>query len=110
MAAKGSKDLTAVFEGVTYRFSSEANCQKFVEEPADFVPAYGGWCASAMSFGRKVDIDPESYVVENGRLFLFYLGIRGDGKKDWLDNQPKWKHDADVEWDKLLKSFRAEGR
>jgi len=107
-AVKGLKELTSEYQGITYRFSTETNRDVFVKDPAKYTPAYGGWCASAMAFGRKVDIDPESYIVEDGRLFLFYLGFRGDAKKDWLKNQPKWKSDADSEWHKVENRVRGE--
>jgi len=33
--------------------------------------------------GSKVDIDPASYKVTGGRLFLFYKGLIGDALKKW---------------------------
>jgi YHS domain-containing protein len=100
-AAKGREDLSLVREGITYRFATDKNLKSFEVNPKAYMPAHGGWCSSAMAFGRKVDIDPESFIVENGRLFLFYKGIRGDAKKDWLENQPQWLTDADAQWGKL---------
>lgn len=100
-AVKGREEFTLLHNGIMYRFSNEDNLKNFEMDPAAYMPAHGGWCSSAMAFGRKVDINPESFVVENGRLFLFYKGIRGDGKKDWLANQPQWLKDADVHWETI---------
>ncbi len=97
-AVKGREDLSIQHQGVTYWFSTDDNQKSFEVNPRAYMPAHGGWCSSAMAFGRKVDIDPESFIVENGRLFLFYKGIRGDAKKDWLENQPQWLTDADAKW------------
>ncbi len=100
-AVKGVDHLTLEYQGITYRFSTEDNLKSFEVNPRAYMPAHGGWCSSAMAFGRKVDIDPENFIVDGGRLFLFYKGIRGDAKKDWLENQPQWLNDADSEWEKL---------
>lgn len=100
-AVKGRKDLAIKHRGIVYRFSNEDNLKNFEMDPDAYLPAHGGWCSSAMAFGRKVDINPDSFIVENGRLFLFYKGIRGDGKKDWLANQPQWLYDADAQWEKI---------
>lgn len=80
---KGSKELTAEFEGVTYYFSSEENQKAFEEAPAKYVPAYGGWCAYAMVDGEKVSINPKSYKIVNGKLLLFYDKFFTDTLKLW---------------------------
>jgi YHS domain-containing protein len=84
-ATKGLETITAVHEGVTYRFATEANKASFLKTPASFEPQYGGWCAWAMADGKgdKVDVDPRSFLVEDGRLYLFYDGFFGDTRKSW---------------------------
>ena len=99
---KGKKDITLEHKGVLYRFASEANREQFTSDPAKYEPAYGGWCAWAMLEGDKTEIDPKTFIVKDGRLFLFYNGFFGNTKKDWL----KGDHDAqadrsDSEWNKL---------
>jgi len=45
----------------------------FKANPEKYEPAYGGWCAYAMGEnGEKVKIDPETYKIIEGKLFLFY--------------------------------------
>jgi len=84
-ATKGLETITAVHKGVTYRFATEANKAKFVKAPESFEPQYGGWCAWAMADGKgdKVGIDPKSFLVEGGQLYLFYDGFFGDTRKSW---------------------------
>ena len=84
-ATKGKKKLAAVHRGVTYRFATEANKQLFVATPERFEPRYGGWCAWAMADGKgdKVEVDPESFTVEDGKLYLFYDGLFGNTRKKW---------------------------
>lgn len=97
----GRDELISKYRGVTYKFASEENREKFAVEPEKYAPAYGGWCATAMAGGDKVDIDPTDYQITNGRLFLFYKGFLGDAKKDWTKDEPNMTHKADDAWKKL---------
>jgi len=101
-AVKGNANITAEYEGAVYRFASEENRQKFTAEPAKYAPAYGGWCATAMAEGKKVEIDPLSYKITDGRLFLFYKSIFADARKAWLKDEPGMKAKADANWKKLV--------
>ncbi len=98
-AKKGKKSISTTYEGVTYRFATEENRDVFLANPAKFEPAYGGWCAWAMSKGSKTEIDPKSFIVKDDRLYLFYKGIFGNTKKDWLDgDHGQLESSADDEW------------
>lgn len=82
-ATKGKKSISTTYKQVTYTFASEENRKLFLANPAKYEPAYGGWCAWAMTSGDKTEIDPKTYIVKNDRLFLFYNGFFGNTKKDW---------------------------
>lgn len=97
----GDARIHSEYRGVTYHFADAASRERFAREPERFVPAYGGWCATAMAEGRKVEIDPMNYKLVDGRLLLFYKGWRGDALKDWNRNEPKLRADADTAWNKL---------
>ena len=72
-AVKGKAALATTYEGVTYYFSSPANKDSFAKNPAGFEPQYGGWCAYAMgSSAEKVEINPETFKIVDGKLYLFY--------------------------------------
>jgi len=100
-ARPGKAELASQYLGVTYHFSSEANRAAFNEAPAKFLPTYGGWCATAMAEGDKVGIDPKSFQITDGRLFLFYDGVWGDAKKLWNKDEAKLTLAADSAWNKL---------
>lgn len=102
-ATKGSADIALLAGGVTWRFANEKNRELFRASPKRFEPAYGGWCAWAMASGDKVEIDPKSFLIEDGRLFVFYDGFLADTRKKWLKAggatlRPK----ADAAWKKLV--------
>jgi YHS domain-containing protein len=99
--AKGNEKITAQHEGVTYRFATDENRQKFLAEPKKYLPEYGGWCAKAMADKEKVDIDPTNYKITDGRLFLFYKGLLGDAIKPWNKDEKNLTQRADVNWKEI---------
>ena len=102
-AVKGKKDMSVYYQGVTYYFSSVANKDLFKANPSRYEPEYGGWCAYAMGEkGEKVSIDPETFKVLNGKLYLFYNRFFNNTLKDWNKNEASLKAKGDVNWTKLF--------
>jgi len=97
-AIKGRKEISASHRGVTYYFLSEDDRKLFAESPGKYLPAYGGWCATAMAKGEKVEIDPTNFKITNGRLFLFFKAFYGNAIKDWNKDEPKLTVKADANW------------
>lgn len=100
-ALKGSKNFSAQHRGVTYRFVSEENRKLFERSPEKYLPAYGGWCATAMAKGEKVEIDPTNFKVTNGRLFLFFKAFYGNALKDWNKDEAGLTAKADAHWKRI---------
>jgi YHS domain-containing protein len=101
--AEGEEKFTAAYKGVTYLFASASNASKFKASPEKYEPAYGGWCAYAMGEnGEKVKIDPETYKIMDGKLYLFYNFWGNNTLKDWNKNEKALKSKADVNWKKFL--------
>lgn len=103
-AVKGKKDMSVYYQGATYYFSSNTNKELFKASPSRYEPEYGGWCAYAMGEkGEKVSIDPETFKILNGKLYLFYNRFFNNTLKDWNKNEASLKAKADVNWTKLFK-------
>lgn len=99
---KGKKELTHVHEGVTYRFVSAKNRDLFHANAAKYEPAHGGWCSWAMLDGEKTEPDPETFILKDNRLFLFYNGFAGNTKKSWeKGNHAEEVRKADAAWKRL---------
>ena len=97
--AKGSKEREVAFRGVRYRFATVKNRELFLAAPERYEPAYGGWCAYAMASNDKTEANPESFLIENGRLLVFYDGFWGDTRKSWLkETGSKLRPKADSRW------------
>jgi YHS domain-containing protein len=103
-ALKGKKELVATYEGVIYQFSSVANKDLFVKNAMSYEPQYGGWCAYAMgSSGEKVEINPETFKIIDGKLFLFYNAFFNNTLKSWNKDEASLKVKADANWKKIIK-------
>jgi hypothetical protein len=66
----GSERFEAKWMGATWRFASEDNRERFLSDPARYVPRYGGFCAYAVSVNRLADVDPNRWEIVEGRLYL----------------------------------------
>lgn len=103
-AVKGRKDLAATYQGVTYYFANETDKAAFLKNPAGYEPQYGGWCAYAMGdYGKKVEVDPETFKITGGKLYLFYNKFLNNTLKSWNKDEPALKKKADANWDKIVK-------
>jgi YHS domain-containing protein len=98
-AVKGKAGFAATYEGVTYHFSSQANKEIFAKNPSGYEPQYGGWCAFAMGdYGKKVGINPETFKVLDGKLYLFYNAYFNNTLKSWNKDETNLKKKADANW------------
>ncbi|MFC4739415.1 YHS domain-containing (seleno)protein [Flavobacterium ponti] len=103
-AVKGNKDLAVSYEGVIYYFSSQTNKDAFKKSPASYEPQYGGWCAYAMgNSGEKVEINPETFKILNGKLYLFYNAFFNNTLKSWNKDEVNLKKKADLNWKNYIK-------
>lgn len=101
-AIEGESSLAVIHQGVRYHFSSAANKEEFKKNPGKYEPLYGGWCAYAMgATGEKVEIDPETFKVLNGKLYLFYNKRFNNTLKTWNKDEQALKTKADANWGKL---------
>lgn len=102
-AQKGKKELSVLAQGVTYYFSSDANKELFKKDPVKYAPQYGGWCAYAMgSSGEKVSVDPGTFKVLDGKLYLFYNRFFNNTLQSWNKDESTLKKKADLNWSKIL--------
>lgn len=101
-AIKGKKEIAASYEGVIYQFSTTANKEAFLKNPTAYEPQYGGWCAYAMgSSAEKVEINPETFKVLDGKLYLFYNAYFNNTLKSWNKEESTLKKKADTNWKKI---------
>lgn len=107
VAKKGVEQFTTRHEGATYYFVSSDNQKAFMANPTQYLPQYDGYCALAVSYGKKISIDPQTFKVADNKLFLFYHGKTSNGKvnslQTWNKNEEKLMKKANVNWPDVKK-------
>lgn len=105
-AVKGNTAITTEYEGVVYRFSSKENQAAFNRNPKAFIPQYGGYCAWGVAEkSSKFPIDPETFKVVDGKLYLFFNGpFNGDNFNSldhWNANEAELLSKSEKNWLKM---------
>ena len=106
-AVKGDKKYTSTYDGVKYQFASQKNLNTFLESPEKFVPQYGGYCAYAVAEKlKKVGINPETFEIRDGKLYLFYNAWGTNTLELWQEkiiekNVKGYVKKADYNWEAI---------
>lgn len=102
---KGAKKFTIEYDGVKFKFSSKENLAVFKESPKKYIPQYGGFCAYAIGVkGEKVGINPKTFEIRDGKLYLFYNSWGTNTLELWKEEgAEKLQQKADINWSKLKK-------
>lgn len=102
-AVMGSDAYVSTYDGAKYKFMTQANKAKFDADPSQYAPQYGGFCAYAVGAdNKKIGINPNSYEIRDGKLYLFYDTVFADTKKKWDEEGPEQlQQKADENWPSL---------
>lgn len=98
-AAQGNAKYNYHMDGATFHFVSQAHKDLFIADPARYLPQYGGWCAYAMGArNEKVEVDPETFKVKAGKVYLFYNRFFTNTLEDWNEDESRLQAAADRNW------------
>ena len=92
---KGSPRFSADYLGSTFYFSTMTNRDAFTAHPEQFIPQYAGYCALGVAKGYKAAIDPESFTIVDGKLYLNYSP---SVMARWRTDIPGYIRQADSNW------------
>jgi YHS domain-containing protein len=92
----GRPEYETTFDGARYRFASSAHLDLFKADPDRYAPQYAGSCAAAVAAGRKVEAEPENWLIVDGKLFVFAgpVGVekmRANPADTIANGQEHWK-------------------
>jgi YHS domain-containing protein len=74
-AVKGKKEFTHEIGGVKYQFASAAHKNLFKSNPEKYLPVCDGYCAWGVAEKEsKFPVNPETFKVVDGKLYLFFNG------------------------------------
>lgn len=95
---RGTEEFEHEWQNAKWRFSNAEHRDLFAGEPDRYAPRYGGFCAGGMALGWKAPIDPEAWVIVDGRLYLNYS--KG-GRDDFAEDPAPQIAEADANWERL---------
>ncbi len=94
-AVRGDPNIAHSWRSARWLFSNPTHRDLFAGDPEAYAPQYGGNCAGAMANGRIAKVDPEAWVIVEGKLYLNYdKRYRDQFANDAADQIPR----ADAEW------------
>lgn len=97
----GNAGITAEYNGATFAFSTDANRDAFLADPAKYAPQYDGHCAYGVAKGGKVPGNPNLWRIIDDKLYLnitknvvsfWEEDIPGNlalSEGNWVDLEPK---------------------
>jgi YHS domain-containing protein len=91
----GSESFSYEWGNATWLFSSAENRDLFASDPERYAPAYGGFCAWAVSQGYTAAIDPNAWKIVDDRL---YLNANTSIQRRWERDIPGHIDKADQNW------------
>ena len=98
---RGKDDLRFEYKGSTFVFANADNRAAFAADPEKYAPQYGGYCAFGTARGYKADIDPSTFTVIDGRLYLNY---NTQVQREWAADTNRFIRQANERWPTVSKT------
>ena len=96
----GKSEYTYEWNGAKWQFATRENLQSFSQNPQQYAPQYGGYCAFGASRGYLAQTDPQAFTILEGRLYLNY---NLDVRTEWMKEVNERIQQADKNWETKLK-------
>ncbi len=94
-AIEGKHTIMYSWNKANWYFSTEGHKARFIENPEQYIPQFGGYCSFAVSKGFTANTDPNVFAVQNGKIYLF---ASEDVKKDWLREAKESLNISNLNW------------
>jgi hypothetical protein len=94
----GDPENEVEWGGAYWHFENKGNAAAFVDAPAVYVPAYGGYGVLGVSRGQPQEGDPTLFAIHGDRLFLFHSAADRDA---FLADPEGLVALADARWPKV---------
>jgi len=87
-AKKGTVEFQCEYQGNTWYFTSQENRDRFLSNPEQFTPQFGGYCAHSIGNTSKlIRSDPNAFLVRDDKLFLYRTEKLRDVDSERSDNR-----------------------
>ncbi|MEQ9402430.1 MAG: YHS domain-containing (seleno)protein [Cyclobacteriaceae bacterium] len=98
---KGKQEYAYEWKEAKWMFTSEENLKAFRKNPEKYAPQYGGYCSYAVAKGYTAKIDPTSWKIIEGKLYLSY---NKSIQKNWENYLDKYINEANENWPSVLEA------
>ena len=71
----GSSEHEYLWDEHLYRFARAEHRALFAADPIKYAPQFANFCAMALARGQIIEADPESWLISEGKLYVFALPI-----------------------------------
>jgi YHS domain-containing protein len=68
---QGDANFAYEWDEGRYHFASAKHRDMFAADPERYAPNFGGYCTGAMSRNVRAEGDPEGWVIQEGKLYVF---------------------------------------
>src|SRR5262245_19516889 len=68
---RGLPEIEYEWNGYRYRFSRAEHRELFKADPKHYAPQFENYCAMALAKGALVEADPENWLINEGKLYIF---------------------------------------
>jgi hypothetical protein len=68
---QGLPEIAYEWDEQQYRFATAAHRELFKADPVRYAPQFANYCAISLGKGELVVADPESWLINDGKLYLF---------------------------------------
>jgi len=72
---RGLPEIEYEWDEHRYRFSRAEHRELFRADPVRYAPQFGNHCAMSLTRGEIVEADPESWLISEGKLYMFGKSI-----------------------------------
>lgn len=70
-AVQGRREFASTVDGVSYWFASAEHQALFNQNPARYIPQYGGFCANGIAYAIPWGGSADTWRISNGKLYIF---------------------------------------
>jgi hypothetical protein len=76
--ARGLPEIEYEWDEHRYRFSRAEHRDLFKADPVRYAPQFANFCAMALTRGELHEADPENWLINDGKLYIFAMPIGPD--------------------------------
>ena len=95
-AVKGMDSLTIQWKSANWYFATREDLEMFKNNPSEYEPQYGGYCAYGASQGYKASIKIDTWAIVQGKLYFNYSK---KVKAVWEQKEDELIKKADKNWE-----------